>query len=213
MPLQKIHWSGPASGWAVWEVTEAEDELMDGLPAVDRCPEDIRFHLKRLEWTAGRHLVHHLFNAAGLEYHGLMKDASGKPFPAGSTIQVALSNSFPFIAAQIHPEQPVGIDLEKPRNNLPRVLDRILSPAERKDAGSDPKKMLLYWCAKEAMFKIHGKRNLVFARDLRIAPFIRQGNGLMEGTISHEGSILPVRLDYCIERLYTLVTTNTHTNP
>lgn len=209
MPLQKIHWSGPASGWAVWEVTETEEELVTVLPPGDQCPEDIRFHLKRIEWSAGRHLLRHLFLEAGLDYQGLLKDPSGKPYAVGSSVQVALSNSFPFIAAQIHPIRPVGIDLEKPRKNLPRVLDRILTPLERKDAGSDPKKMLVYWCAKEAMFKINGKRNLIFSRDLQIAPFVRSGNGTIEGSISTEGQVLPVRLDYWIGSSYTLVTTNT----
>ena len=209
MPLQQIHWNGPASGWAVWQVSETEEELSSVLPSGDRCPEEIRFHLKRVEWSAGRHLVRHLFTAAGLTYQGLRKDAFGKPFAVGSEVQVALSNSFPFVAAQIHPSLPVGIDLEKPRKNLARVLDRILSQAERKDAGADPKKMLIYWCAKEAMFKIHGERNLVFARDLSIAPFNRSSKGTIDGSIKKEGRHAPVRLDYCIHSEYTVVTTNT----
>lgn len=209
MPLQQIHWNGPASGWAVWEVSETEEELSSDLPEGDRCPEDIRFHLKRVEWSAGRNLIRHLFASAGLTYQGLRKDSFGKPFAVGCDVQVALSNSFPYVAAQIHPSLPVGIDLEKPRKNLARVLDRILSPAERKDAGADPKKMLVYWCAKEAMFKIHGERNLVFSRDLGISPFIRSSMGTIEGMISKDGRRSPVRLDYCIKPAYTVVSTNT----
>jgi len=213
MPLLKIHHSGPADAWAVWEVKEEEDFFSAELPEADRCPEDIRFPAKRVEWTAGRFLVKYLFNTCGMDYRGLRKDESGKPFPVESVAQVSISNSLPYIAVQVNAEYPVGLDIEKPRKNIKMVMDRILSRTERGDAGTDHLKMMIYWCAKEAMFKIHGRHGVIFSKDLRVRPFHRAGSGTLEGMITAGGMEKKVKLDYLQQSGFTLVTTNATTKP
>ena len=209
MPLLKICHNGPYDAWAVWEVKEDEDFFSGELPQCDRCPEDILFPAKRIEWTAGRFLVKYLFNTCGMDYRGLRKDESGKPFPVESDAQVAISNSLPYIAVQVHESAPVGIDIEKPRKNIKMVMDRILSRPERGDAGTDRRKMMIYWCAKEAMFKIHGRRGVIFSKELRVRPFQRSGSGTLDGTITAGGRETKVKLDYLQQSGFTLVTTNT----
>jgi 4'-phosphopantetheinyl transferase len=49
--------------------------------------------------------------------------------------------------------------------------------------GNDIVKHCIYWCAKEAMVKIHGKKDLTFAENLLIEPFTKEKQGELTGRI------------------------------
>jgi 4'-phosphopantetheinyl transferase len=207
MPLHKIHRSGPGAVWAVWKLEEEADTLAAALPQCDQCPDEIVFQRKRLEWLGGRFLVNHLLSEEGLTYSGLAKDESGKPFPIGLDYQITLSNSFPFVAAQIHPLQPVGIDLEIPRPKMVHVIPRVLSEEEQKDAGQDSQKLCIYWSAKEALYKIYGKKNLIFSEHLHVEPFILSPSGILKCTIKLPDQQWNIELEYLSGPEYILTTT------
>ncbi len=103
-----------------------------------------------------------LSNHLGFRYFVVKKDAFGKPFLEKYPHHLSLSHSFPYVAAQLNYDQPVGIDLEQPKAKILKIAPRIFSPIELADAGTDVIKHTVYWCAKEAMYKIHGKGNLHF---------------------------------------------------
>jgi hypothetical protein len=110
------------------------------------------------------------------------------------------------VAAQIDHDQAVGIDLEQPRAKILKIAPRIFSPVELKDAGSDVIKNIVYWCAKETLYKIHGKGNVHFSNQLNIEPFLLQEEGILRGVISSYKKV-NVSLDYRIEPDYVLVRT------
>ncbi len=139
--------------------------------AFESCPDDIIAPSKRREFLAGRALVKTLAEKVGVEYSGIRKDEQGKPFLKDQTHEISLSHSSPYVAAQIHPSHAVGIDIEQPKEKLLRVAPRVLSPSEESDAGNDVVKHCVYWCAKEAMYKLYGKRGLHFNTQLNVNPF------------------------------------------
>ena len=207
MPLHEIHWSGPGSGWAVWRVEEEPEFLANELPQADQCPEMIVFPRKRLEWLGGRYLLRYMFREAGLSYNGLTKDEFGKPHPIGSDVYISLSNAFPFVAAQIHTQIPVGIDLEIPRPKMVQIIPRVLTDLEKKDAAADPQKLCVYWSAKEALYKIYGKRNLSFSENLLLDPFELNVSGSIIGHIITSDVRWRVELEYLAGPLFVLTTT------
>lgn len=207
MPLQKIHWYGPGSGWGIWRVEEEEAALAGELPTADHCPDQIRFPRKRLEWLGGRYLMSRLFKEAGIQYQGLTKDENGKPFPIGSDYRISLSNAFPFVAARIDLNAPVGIDLEIPRLKMISVIPRVLSESEKLDAGQDMQKLCVYWSAKESMFKVFGKRNIHFAEHLLLDPFSLEKSGCLSGHILFPDSHWRVVLDYISGTEFVLTST------
>lgn len=209
MPVSKINWKSACNGWAVWHIDEPEEFLATQLPVSDACPEEIQFPRKRLEWLAGRALLKHLATESGLNYQGVVKDEFGKPFLKGLDYQVSISNSFPYVAAQIHPTQSVGIDLEQPRPKLLHVMRRVLTENEWKDGANNLQKLCVYWCAKEALYKIYGKRSLIFNEHILVKPFFLGQAGTLEGIIREENSDRILFLDYCIEDDFILITTNT----
>jgi 4'-phosphopantetheinyl transferase len=207
MPLCKIEWTSDQSGWAIWHITETEQ----GLAALvdEHWPTDLTSMPKRLEWAAGRALIRALTARAGLPYHGLIKDDLGKPHLLRHPHFISLSNAFPYAAAQLDLQCPVGIDLERPREKILKIAHRVFNPGELRDAGRDVLKNCVYWCAKEALFKRQGKRGISFAANLSIAPFHLSESGDLEGTVSLANSRTPVKLRYLVESDFIVVYTRT----
>ncbi len=205
MPLREFHQIGMQSGWAVWHITESESQLSNGI--IGSAPEEIVNEKKRLEWLASRQLILTLCNHLGLRFFGLRKDEFGKPFLEKYPHHLSLSHSFPFVAAQVDYDHPVGIDLEQPRQKLLNIAPRIMSSAELKDAGSDIIKHCVYWCAKETMFKIHGIGGLHFSNQLNVTPFLLQEEGNLIGIISEKNTETKVELCYEVNPDFVLVYT------
>jgi len=210
MPVLKINWKSLANGWGIWQIDENEEALAAFVLPVDSCPDEIANSRKRLEWLAGRALLRKMVEDCGLNYSGIVKDEFGKPFLQNLPHQISLSNSYPFVAVQIHPEKSVGIDLEQPRPKLFSVMRRVLTDSEWNDGANNLRKLCVYWCAKEALYKIYGKRSLVFTEQILIRPFALGQSGTVEGTIKEEVGNKVVFLNYMVEADYVLITTNDH---
>jgi phosphopantetheinyl transferase len=205
MPLVKLEMTGVESTWGLWEINETEQEL--AFLAMESCPDDIIAPAKRREFLAGRALIKTLVEKIGAEYTGIRKDEQGKPFLKDQKHEISLSHSSPYVAAQIHSGSPVGIDIEQPKEKLLRVAPRVLSSTEEKDAGTDIIKHCVYWCAKEAMYKIHGKRGLHFNSQLNLDPFELKKSGNLTGYIKATGEPTKVSLGYAVRGDYVLVYT------
>lgn len=207
MPLLKIDKIGSESAWALWSITESEQELASA--AMEPTPEKILSKHKRLEFLSGRALIKMLVEHSGLDYQGLRKDEYGKPFLKGHDHFISLSHSFPYVAAQIHTTLPVGIDLEQPKDKLLKIAPRVLSAVELADAGDDIVKHCIYWCAKEAMYKIDGRRGWHFQNQLHVVPFDfqRQG-GNLKGRIIMGDTVKEVLFAYIVQADYVVVYTN-----
>jgi 4'-phosphopantetheinyl transferase len=197
MPLEKLH-SGPDRAWALWHIRETADALLTHVRGIDAVPATVTNPSKQLEHLAGRVLVSHLLQQLGLEYRGIRKDEFGKPYAEGHDIHLSLSHSYPYVAAVVDKKQTVGIDLEQPKDKLLRVAPRVLHPTELADAGTDLLKHCVMWCAKEAMIKIYGKKDLVLAQNLRVDPFTLAREGHILGRIIVQGIETRVPLQYFV---------------
>jgi hypothetical protein len=181
MPLIELNKTNDQCGWAIWRIEESEEELVNDI--VGLIPADIQHPQKRLEWFAARSLTLSLSNYLGLRFFGIRKDEFGKPYLERYHHHLSLSHSYPFVAAQIDKFKPVGIDLEQPKQKLLKVAPRVLSAGELRDAGEDVVKHCIYWCAKEALYKLDGRGGLQFATDLYVRPFEKQTEGTVFGRI------------------------------
>lgn len=208
MPLSKIETTGPESAWGLWLITEEESDL--SYASFETCPDEIIHPQKRLEYLAGRALMKALTESIGLTYEGVRKDEFGKPFLKSYPHQISLSHSYPYVAAQVDRNRPVGIDVEQIKEKLRQVGPRVLSPRELADADDSLVKLCIYWCAKEALYKIHGKRNVLFGDHLLVEPFALAESGSLRARIE----VAPeaqVPLRYYVTKAYVLVYTDTTT--
>lgn len=205
MPLLKMPTLKNNGAWALWRIDEEESALAVLTP--EQCPEDLVSIPKRLEWLAGRITIKTLVEQMALPYPGMWKDEFGKPHLKGMQHGISLSHSYPYVAAQIHPTESVGIDLEQPKEKLLRIAGRILSPSELENAGSNVTKHCVYWCAKETMYKVYGRRALHFAKHLLLDPFTLAPAGDISGTIYAEPVQRRVSMHYQVEADFVVVYT------
>lgn len=126
---------------------------------------------QRVEWLACRVAICQLAEAEGISYAGLRKDEFGKPHLIDSACHISLSHTQGWAAAVLHKTKPVGIDIEPIREQFKRVVPRVLSESELADAAGNPNRLAVYWCAKEALYKLYGKRRLTFREHLHVEPF------------------------------------------
>ncbi|HYG01716.1 MAG TPA: 4'-phosphopantetheinyl transferase superfamily protein [Chryseosolibacter sp.] len=182
MPLEKITNTND-SIWGFWNITEDEKFFVEEFNVTGQIPTALTHETKRLEFASVRALLKSLLAAWKLQYNGIVKDDFGKPYLAGHSLHISLSHSFPYVAAVIHRSTSVGIDLEQRKSKLLRIAPRILNERELADAGDDITKHCIYWCAKEALVKIHGKKDLTFAENLLVDPFNLANDGHINGRI------------------------------
>jgi len=207
MPLIKMQTTGHQSAWALWFISETEQEFFS---TIEERPESTIINTtKRLEWLAGRMLLQQLAEQFGLEYQGTTKNEFGKPFLKNLPHHISLSHSFPYVAAQIDSHFEIGIDLEQPKSKLLNIAHRVLSPTELIDAGTDIVKHCVYWCAKETMYKAYGKRGLHFSDQLQVLPFELLPAGDLYGKINANDSSRDLSMTYLIQPDYVLVLTKT----
>lgn len=205
MPLEKLEYQAEERAWGIWKIVEDERALLDQVKEYESISEAITHPEKRLEFIAGRVLARNLLEALGKPFEGVTKDVFGKPFFKQNTFQLSLSHSYPYVAALTDIRQSVGIDLEQIKKKIVKIGPRVLHPTELKDAGEDEIKHCIYWCAKEALIKIYGKKDLVFSEHLLISPFKLEKEGHLTGKIIINESETTVPLQYFVYDNFTVV--------
>jgi len=158
--------------YCIWEIAETEEQLLsflhlDHVELADlnrkKVPE------KRLEWLAARNALKHLINPYGQFF--LMKDEFGKPHFTESDWHVTMSHAKGYGAAAIQRSKPIGIDIEFERPQIIRIAKKFLHDKEKSWADQDIPTLTKIWGAKEALYKLHGRTQLIFAEQLLIHPF------------------------------------------
>lgn len=172
MALAKLIRINDSSFWAAWKIEEASAELMSytQLSSTDLAEwHMIRHPRKRLEWLASRAALAAILNEIGLPVPGIRKDDKGKPYLNNDAYHISLANSYPYGIAMVHSHTLVGIDIEPPSDKLLRTQHKFLSLAEVEAAGSRLPHLCVYWCVKEALYKLYGHKLLSFKEQIRVS--------------------------------------------
>lgn len=186
MPVVKQE-NNSTYSWAIWKITESESELLllANLNSEEKAEYDqIRHPNKRMEYLAGRLVLRKVVEQRNKTYHGIFKDDCGKPFLNKHAEAISMSHSFPLAGAIIHKEQQAGIDIERPQPKLFRIAHKFLTEEELNLPGTDENTLCIYWCAKEALYKIYGRRHVIFSEHLLVAPFTVQNENIIKAKIA-----------------------------
>lgn len=205
MPLEKLEYQGEERAWGIWKINEDEQSLLDQVKDYESISDEITHPQKRLEFIAGRVLARNLLEALGKSFQGVTKDVFGKPFFKENTYQLSLTHSFPYVAALTDIRKSVGIDLEQIKSKLLKIGPRVLHASELYDAWNDETKHTIYWCAKEAMVKIYGKKDLLFSEHLLVSPFKLEKEGALSGRIITGDSETTIPLQYSVYDNFVVV--------
>ena len=187
-------------------ITKGEDILRSAVP-LSLTEQDelaqITHPEQRIEWLSCRQAMQELAEVQGITYTGLYKDEYGKPHLVGASSHISLSHTSGWVAVTLHRTQPVGIDIEAFRDQFRRVVPRVLSDPEIAHAAGDTSRLAVYWCAKEALYKLYGKRRLTFREHLHIDPF-DDGADHLSGHVrlpNHEEQTHPEPIKICCFRI------------
>ncbi|PWJ42376.1 4'-phosphopantetheinyl transferase family protein [Sediminitomix flava] len=122
----------------------------------------------RIESLAARFALKNLLQELQLGYEGIVKDENQKPFLKNIEGQIAISHTSKYVAVAFHQTDSIGIDIEKWSERLLRVVPRIMSNEEQKSLSITNDNALKLWCAKEALYKLNGKKNIDFTNEIKI---------------------------------------------
>ena len=164
MPLLLSKQINDNAAYAVWNIQETFLEI----PYM--CPEPYPAELhpvRQAEWIVGRILVKRLCDIFNLEYQGVGVFDTGKPYLKGHDVEMSISHSFPMACAMISLNKPCGIDLERPRQKLIDVQHKFLHESEYAYKG-DLNRVCEIWCAKEVIYKIHGRKYLSLKDEIKV---------------------------------------------
>lgn len=173
MPLVHSEKIEENSTLLLWKLTETEKELHQSLGSSFNKDdfETITHPQKKREWLASRILIKILVEQFGLSYEGTHKDKHGKAFLVNNTSHISITHTYDYVAAVINPAAPVGIDMEKTDPKLQRTSRKYLSEPEYEHAENEVSRLCMYWCAKEAIYKLYGKKKISFRNSIYIKPF------------------------------------------
>ena len=192
MPLAYTKYQGPNSILGLWHLTEEESYFLPSLPQLatgDRhILASIHHAKRRTEWLAGRYLVMQLAKTVNLPFDGIWTDEYNKPHLTLDNAYISLSHTPPYVVAILDEKSPCGIDVEGFRPKLIPLSPKFLSPPELKIADNDLEKLAVMWGAKEALYKLHGRKSLIFKDNLILKNFeYSDGRGNFRGIIDLEG--------------------------
>ncbi|MDR0430304.1 MAG: 4'-phosphopantetheinyl transferase superfamily protein [Tannerellaceae bacterium] len=180
MPLY-LKQTDPLMG--IWKVEESPADLLNLLSRKrDYAPflENIRTEGRKQEWLAVRVLLKELLGEEALiAYHN-----NGAPYLVGMNMTISISHTKGYVAVLLHAERPVGIDIEYRGERILKIRKRFLSLEEdgNIDTPHEAEHLLIYWCAKEALFKTIGRQDVDFRKQLHIAPFPYSQRGCLIAT-------------------------------
>ena len=167
----------------VWQITETEEELkaLSATPADEM--EEISFigsESMRKQRLAVRALLNALFDEkVYLSHHD-----NGKPYLENNPVNISITHTEKYVAVILHEEQDCGIDIESLDRDFSAVEKKALSEDEIEDLEDEKRneQLAIYWCAKEAIFKLLSRYNVDFAEQIEVERFRPRGEGELEAT-------------------------------
>ena len=186
----------------LWKISEEIEELL--LLAKLSLPDTITYaeisaqHRKK-EWLATRALLNQLIS----EPHLIKYHSDGRPYLENATLNISISHSAGYVTILLHEFFIPGIDIELISRQVGRVASRFLSPDELTACNAITElsnhRMLMHWCAKEAIFKMIPLSDIEFSTDILIlANDFANDSGSFQGIFNDKSGPIPIILYYKI---------------
>ena len=167
----------------VWQITETEQELINLSATPTDEMEEISF-IKSESLRKQRLAVRALLNALFEEKVYLRHHDNGKPYLENNPTNISITHTEKYVAVILHEENDCGIDVESLDRDFSAVEKKALSEDEIEDLEDEKRneQLAIYWCAKEAIFKLLSRYNVDFAEQIEVERFRPRGEGELEAT-------------------------------
>ena len=172
MALYKTLTVNKATKVLIWKIEESISKLQEGIVLSENSTTRLNSMKSQLH-QRGFLSIRHLLKEVGYSDADLIYDEFGKPHLKNGT-HISISHSFTFTAIIVSDELHVGIDIEKQREKILKIAHKFTPFEEYKTiANVDAliSKLTIVWGAKESLYKIYGKKKLLFLHHIYIEDF------------------------------------------
>ncbi|GAB3828390.1 4'-phosphopantetheinyl transferase superfamily protein [Pontibacter rugosus] len=194
----------------IWRLEEPLEDLLKALPPHANVDERLaQVHPRRQrEWLASRVLAYKLLEDLTPLPLQLLRNQHGRPYFSDSRFHVSISHSPALAAVILSDTYEVGIDIELISPKALRVQEKFLTDQEKNYTLADERETCLYWSAKETLYKMYSRKQLIFKENLSVAPLdeanILQGRVQTENFSKlyhiHHETLHSHVLTYCIDK-------------
>ncbi len=175
----------PGTSFSIWKIEESAEELLAQLQLKHHEISYLATLIngkRNLHWLSTRVLLRRMMNTD--EYIDCRVDSSGKPYLANFPHYISLSHSFDYAAVMVSKTKAVGIDIELIKDKIERIAHKFMSHQELNFISEDRiEQLYVCWCAKEAIYKLHGKKNISFLDHIRLEPFTYSQGGALQASL------------------------------
>lgn len=166
----------------IWQIDEAPDYFISQMNITDssRLKIDKMNERRKSEWLAARYLLQQMLGSQVYCY----SDEFGKPLLQDSNRHLSISHS-KGLAAVVVSDNPIGVDIQEITPKIQRVAHKFMRTAELKTLSEthSTEHLHIYWGAKEALYKAHGKKGLDFRQHILVEPFYYLPKGNTTGKV------------------------------
>lgn len=196
MPLYKTLTIKNSSKVLIWKISESFEELSDGISLKPESKERVN-NMKSDLHRRGFLSVRHLLKETGYTDNDLFYDEFGKPHLKDGKY-ISITHSFYFSGLIISDESPIGIDIEKQREKILKIAHKFTPIEEYRTIANTEaliSKLTIVWGAKESLYKIYGKKKLLFRDHIYIEDF-RFDDGKTTGEIRYAGETSKYQIEF-----------------
>jgi phosphopantetheinyl transferase len=156
---------------SIWRIDESlqmlEEESKPHLE-IDDVYYSFSNETRKKEWLAVRLLTKKMLGV----WPQIGHTTSGRPFLQNKDLNISISHTKSMAGILLGKSMQLGLDIENINRNTENILARFLSPDELIAIRTqDNAVKILYWCAKETVFKAMNQQNIPFATSILIKGF------------------------------------------
>lgn len=183
----------------LWKIEENPAELENQLQLKEHelgVLRSLQGNKRNLHWLATRVLLRKMLNTK--DYIDCQPDENGKPMLLNLPHHISLSHSYDYAAVMISKNKRVGIDIEIIKSKIERVKNKFMNDDELAfiDSKNSIEHLYVCWCAKEALYKLNGKKETSFKDNIHLQPFPYTEKGQLKGSINKKDSSAPYTVFY-----------------
>ena len=180
----------------IWKIEESISELSNGISLSQNSSSRLQSMKSELH-QKGFLSIRHLLKEVGYSDFDLIYDEFGKPHLKDGRF-ISITHSFTFTGIIVSDELPVGIDIEKQREKILKIAHKFTPFEEYKtiaNADALVSKLTIVWGAKESLYKIYGKKKLLFLHHIYIEDF-KFVDEKTTGEIRYDGEIFAYKIQF-----------------
>ncbi|MBN2521375.1 MAG: 4'-phosphopantetheinyl transferase superfamily protein [Bacteroidales bacterium] len=168
----------------LWDITENYDILLNSLSLDENDFTKLNSFKnlnRKLEWLSVRRLLYELTRSN----NKIIYNSENKPFLSNNTYNISISHSKNFTSILLSKTKRVGIDLEFMSHRINKIEHKFINENEHITKNPDLLKyhLYIYWCAKEALYKLNDKQDINFKDNITIESFEPTVCGQVKGKV------------------------------